>query len=57
MAKRKTVTFQITVSAPAGTPKRAIAREVRTLVNQQCFYDGRFDEGDIKLRKIKGVGR
>lgn len=55
MAKRKHVTFKITVSAPAGTPKHVIAREVRTLVNMQSFYDGRFDEGDIKVRKIEGV--
>lgn len=64
MAKRrKEFTFLVTVTAPAtvdagwsGSRRlrtAEVAREVRTLINEQCFYSSLLDEGDIKVRRIR----
>jgi uncharacterized protein YbjT (DUF2867 family) len=36
--KKKTHSFTITVTAPAFLTKAEVAREIRTLINDQCHY-------------------
>jgi uncharacterized protein YbjT (DUF2867 family) len=36
--KKKTHSFTITVTAPAFLTKTEVAREIRTLINEQCHY-------------------
>lgn len=47
---RKQVTMTVTVSVPKWMTAAQARREVRTLINQQCFYGtrkpGTFDEID-----------
>jgi predicted secreted Zn-dependent protease len=61
MAKtRKTIELRVTVSCPTWLSRRQAKKEVRALINDQCFYGhrkpGTFDEIDdhnFRARKVE----
>jgi hypothetical protein len=57
--KRKEITLLVTVSVPKGLPVSAAKREVRSLVNDQCEYNGyvpgTFDEINMKVKRIRSA--
>lgn len=58
MKRTKLLTMTVTVRAPAWLSASAARREVKTLINEQCFYGARkpgtFDEiGDDNFRATK----
>lgn len=53
MAKRKTYTLTVRVSVPESFPRGQVAREVRTLINQQCNYSAEHD--DVRTRFCRVV--
>lgn len=51
MAKRKEVTLLVRVTVPADMTKTDAAREVRTLINDQCNWSA--EPGDVRARACK----
>ncbi len=49
-SRRKTITMLLTITVPRDMSATEARREVKTLVNEQCFYSSFVDEGDIKVR-------
>lgn len=52
MKKRKQITMLVTLTVPTVMRAAAARREVRSLVNEQCFW-GYWEAGDIKVHSIK----
>lgn len=60
MAKRrKKITMLVTVSVPAALPAAAARREVRSLINDQCEFEGyvpgTYDEINMRVSAIRPV--
>jgi actin-like ATPase involved in cell morphogenesis len=52
-AKRKQISMRVTVSVPLDMTAIEARREVRTLINEQCNWLSRIDEGDVKAIAVK----
>ena len=55
VGKRKDHTFTITVSANAALPRRLVAREIRSLVTNQCNWLNEDRDGDTVIVKTRSV--
>lgn len=53
--RRKTVTMLVTVSVPVDMPAWEARREVRTLINEQSNWSGEWDQGDVKVRRLRAA--
>ncbi len=57
--KRKTVRMLVEVSVPVGLPAAQARKEVRSLINDQCEFNGyvpgTFDEINMKVKRIGAV--
>jgi hypothetical protein len=52
MRLRKVVTMLVTVTARGDLTAADVRREVRTLVNERCFYSADIEEGDLKVTRV-----
>ena len=55
MKAKKTYQMLVTVRAPANLHPRAIRREVRTLINDQCYWS--LDAGEMKAVSVEPAPR
>lgn len=56
---KKQIAFTVTVSGPAWMTRAMAKREIRALINEQCFYGNRkpgtfdeIDESNFRTKKI-----